>query len=56
MLFVEPICLYVENFVGKGIFYLDIWGNKPAFISIWKNKIYLGLLSNVLGFYMLCFI
>ena len=35
MLFVDTICLHVENFVGKAIFYLDFWGNKPAF---WRRQ------------------
>ena len=49
--FANRIYLYVVNFVGKGIVYLECLGEKLDFNSIKKKlSMFLRLLSNVLGF------
>lgn len=36
MLFGEYVYLYLENFMGKGIFHLDCWGTNPLSILFKK--------------------
>ena len=38
MLFSECIYLYLENFMGKGIFCLDCWGQNPLSVLFLKIK------------------
>ena len=56
--FANRIYLYVVNFVGKGIVYLECLGEKLDFYSIFKKAQmkYVTLLSMSSVFYMLCFI
>ena len=56
--FANRIYLYLVNFVGKGIVYLECLGGKLDFYSIFKKAQmkYVTLLSMSSVFYMLCFI
>ena len=56
--FANRIYLYVVNFVGKGLVYLECVGEKLDFYSIFNKAQmkYVTLLSMSSVFYMLCFI